>query len=101
MSDDSPARLEDRTSRTIRRQLTEHGEATIGLDELTITADQWRQKARAIARDLGRHVRTLSTDIALHAVLTDWPQDAREERISQQARARAMAALTAELDEYL
>lgn len=61
MSDDNPARFEDRTSRAIRRQLTEHGQATIGLDELTITADQWRKKARTIARNLDRRVRTLST----------------------------------------
>lgn len=98
MSDNKLTRLEDRVSRDIRRQLIEDGQAVIDLNGRAVVVDDWRAKARAVARDLGRSVRTLSTDRAVHAVLTDWPRDSREEEISRESRVRALCVLGADLD---
>ncbi len=54
----------------------------------------WRRRARAAARSIGRPVKTMAHGDEAWAILTDWPRDADEQRVNDEAVRAAMAAMT-------
>ena len=54
----------------------------------------WRRRARAPPDRSGRPVRTMAHGDEAWAILTDWPRDADEQRVNDEAVRAAMAAMT-------
>ncbi|MCP2343687.1 hypothetical protein [Actinomadura rupiterrae] len=52
--------------------------------------ERLRAEARRAARQLGRPVRTYATDSVVLAVLTDWPANALESRLTESRARNAM-----------
>lgn len=65
----------------ITAELTATGGARAPLESLPVDVDEWRKIARAAARSLGRPVRTLCTEDAVEAYLSDWPATEEEQRV--------------------
>lgn len=78
----------------IRDTLTAHGSVVQDLASLAVPVDEWRKIARAAGRELGRPVQTLIAGDSVHAVLSDWPRDEREQAIHNQAMRAAMNAVS-------
>lgn len=76
----------------IRTQFHERGSAHVVIDELAMTINQWRHVARTVGKELGRPVRTMQYGPDLHALLQDWPCDAREDALHMAALRRVSEA---------
>lgn len=77
----------------IRAQLDERGSARVIVEDLPMTVNQWRHVARTVGRELDRPVRTILTGGDLHALLQDWPRDAREAALHDAALRRAVVGV--------
>ena len=75
---------------SIRTALLAEGAASQLLKGIPVSDDEWRRKARVVARELGRPVRTFVSVEAVHAVLRDWPADDRESQIHDRALEEAV-----------
>ncbi|MCK3769779.1 hypothetical protein MZK47_08875 [Microbacterium aerolatum] len=75
----------DPLDESLRVQLSATGSAVADVDTLTVSPARWRAAARAAARSLGRPVKTIAAGHHLHAILTDWPADDREQQIHDAA----------------
>lgn len=80
------------TAGYLRNGLIEDGFVTVPVAELTVSVQDWRRIARAVARDLGRPVRTMLVGSDVTAVLSDYPRDDVERaRLAHRMRATATA----------
>ena len=80
-----------RTSETnvdeaIQDALQSQGFAVQSIESLTVSLDEWRKRARSVARKLGRPVQTIVVGDSVHAALRDWPRDEREQLLHDQAK---------------
>lgn len=63
--------------------LEAHGWLRVPLADLPVKPTVWRRAARAAARRMGRTVKTGESADGVHAWLTDWPRDEREQQTDQ------------------
>ena len=77
----------------IRGALEADGSVSQSLKSLTVSVEEWRRIARAVARELGRPLQTVVSPDAVHAALRDWPADESERRIHEQAMRDAVHAI--------
>lgn len=73
----------DRAAADIRAQFEARGTAVADQRQLEISPASWRRIARSVARSMHRPVRTFALGPLVHAVLSDWPRDAREQAIHE------------------
>lgn len=84
----------DPLEESICAQLRASGSARAALGSLPVPVEQWRTTARAAARRLDRPVRTLIATDLVHAVLSDWPANDREQAIHDAALRSAVMAIS-------
>ena len=81
---DGTAQIDD----MIRAQFRDSGSIQEAITDLGVTVEQWRSRARAVARSLRRPVKTFVAADQVFAVLTDWPiDDGERERHQRNVRA--------------
>lgn len=85
----------DGIKQTIRDAFHERGEASVDVEQIRVSLEEWRKLARAVGRELRRPVQTVATEGRAWAVLRDWPTDDRESRIHEKAMRDAMNAAAA------
>jgi predicted RNA-binding protein Jag len=78
----------------IRNALEADGSVSQSLESLTVSVDEWRRSARAVARELGRTVEPVVSSDAVHAALRDWPANERERLIHERSLRDAVDAIS-------
>lgn len=84
----------EQTRAVIAFQLRSMGSAFTPIPEDLSEMEIWRKVARSAAHGLGRRVQTSILNDGVHAWLTDWPRDRREEKLRAESMRRSVHAAT-------